>query len=119
MMMPCESIVKLFLPAIRAGVTKELYKKYNFNQVDIATKLGITQAAVSKYISGKYSKQIKTLEGNREISERIKKIASLVASKKSKESEGLIESTCYACKDYISEGWDCGVSPVSEAHKSH
>ena len=114
-MMPCESIVKLFIPAIRAGVTKELYNEYNFNQVEIAKKLGITQAAVSKYIAGKYSKEIKSLENSKGIKEYIKKIANSIA-KRSKEG-GVIESTCYACKGYSGENCNCGVSPIHNVSK--
>jgi hypothetical protein len=115
MMMPCESVVKLFIPAIRAGVTKELYKTYNFNQVEIAKKLGITQAAVSKYIAGKYSKEIKSLEENKEIHKYTKKMANSIASKEG----GVIESTCYACKGYSGENWKCGVSPIHNVSKRH
>lgn len=110
MMMPCESIVKFLLPAIRAGVAKELYNKYDFNQVEIARKLGITQAAVSKYIAGKYSKEIKLLEENGEIKEQTNKMASYIAGRSKK--LGVVESTCYACKDYSGENWKCEVSPI-------
>ena len=58
----CEVMVKQIIPAVRVKVTKQLYSKYHFNQEYIAEKLGITQAAVSKYLSGKYTQEIKKLE---------------------------------------------------------
>jgi len=58
----CEVMVKQIIPAVRVDVTKQLYSRYHFNQEYIAEKLGITQAAVSKYLSGKYTQEIKKLE---------------------------------------------------------
>jgi len=58
----CEVMTKQIIPAVRVVVTKQLYDKHNFNQEEIAAKLGITQAAVSKYLAGKYTQDIKNLE---------------------------------------------------------
>ncbi|MGQ9596711.1 MAG: transcriptional regulator, partial [Thermoproteota archaeon] len=51
MYLPCESIGKSILPVFRFYIAKELIKKYNYTQVEVAEKLGTTQAAVSQYIS--------------------------------------------------------------------
>lgn len=48
--LPSEIIVEKFLPAFRGMITRKLNKK-GLTQQEIADKLGITQAAVSKYIS--------------------------------------------------------------------
>jgi len=61
----CEVMAKQIIPAVRVKVTKKLYKDHNFNQEEIAEKLGITQAAISKYLSGKYTEDIKKLEKDR------------------------------------------------------
>ncbi|TRO60755.1 helix-turn-helix domain-containing protein [Candidatus Bathyarchaeota archaeon] len=50
---PCEEIVQEFLPTFRSLIAKELIEKYNFSQVEVAEKLGTTQAAVSQYLSSK------------------------------------------------------------------
>ena len=50
---PCEEIVQEFLPTFRSLIAKELIDKYNFSQVEVAEKLGTTQAAVSQYLSSK------------------------------------------------------------------
>jgi predicted transcriptional regulator len=41
------------LPLYRAFVAKELIEKYNFTQVEAAKRLGITQAAISQYMTSK------------------------------------------------------------------
>ncbi len=48
--LPSEIIVKTFLPTFRGMVTRKLNQR-GLTQQEIADKLGITQAAVSKYIS--------------------------------------------------------------------
>lgn len=49
MSMPCEVAVKSVVPAIRAGLAKELIQTYTLKQTDVANLLGVTQTAISKY----------------------------------------------------------------------
>ncbi|MDE1869253.1 MAG: helix-turn-helix domain-containing protein [Candidatus Micrarchaeota archaeon] len=51
----------LVIPAARAAISKILAKG-GMPQIEIAKMLGITQAAISKYLSGDYSKRVKELE---------------------------------------------------------
>ncbi len=39
------------IPAFRRAVAREMSSHYHFRQAEIARRLGITQAAVSKYLS--------------------------------------------------------------------
>jgi predicted transcriptional regulator len=103
MFIPCEAMIKQLLPAIRAGVTKELAKKYNFNQIEIASKLGVTQAAVSKYLSGDYAQGIKNIESKKTIKENSKKIAYLIAKGKSDKKQ-IVEAVCDSCKEVLESG---------------
>jgi len=48
---PCEEVIKEVIPTIRALIAKDLCLKYGFTQIEAAKKLGITQAAISQYIS--------------------------------------------------------------------
>jgi predicted transcriptional regulator len=50
---PCEAIVQEIMPVIRSLVAKELVKNYKMTEVEVARRMGITQAAVSQYIYGK------------------------------------------------------------------
>lgn len=49
MKMPCEVAVKSVVPAIRSLLAKELISTHRMKQTEVATLLGITQTAVSKY----------------------------------------------------------------------
>jgi len=53
MFIPCERVIKDYLPALRAATAAKLVQKHGYSQVQAASALGITQAAVSKYLSGK------------------------------------------------------------------
>lgn len=50
---PCEIIVWELVPAIRSELAKKLIENHNLNQKEAAEKLGLTEAAVSRYLSGK------------------------------------------------------------------
>lgn len=57
-----EEAMMLIIPAARAAIAKLLVKEYNMGQAEIALKLSTTQAAISKYLNGHYSKRLKALE---------------------------------------------------------
>ncbi len=54
----CKDIVRVVLPAVRASVAETMHKRYGYNQERIAQRLGVVQVAVSKYLNGRYSKEI-------------------------------------------------------------
>ena len=64
-----ENMVKEFLPALRASAAKMMANEYKMSQMKIAKALNTTQAAVSKYLSGKYSNSVKRFEKTFERSE--------------------------------------------------
>ncbi len=99
MLTPCETIIKRFLPAIRSSITKELFNKYDFNQEEIAKRLGVTQAAVSKYLSGKYAQNIKNLEKNKKIKEISKKLSSLIVADRNNKAK-LVSHVCNSCIEF-------------------
>ena len=49
--LPSEVVVERFLPTVRAMLTAELSDR-GFAQTETAGRLGLTQAAVSKYLRG-------------------------------------------------------------------
>lgn len=50
---PCEIIVWSVVPIIRKEFAKSLILNHGLNQKETADKLGTTEAAISRYISGK------------------------------------------------------------------
>lgn len=93
----CEVIGRTFLPAFRSLLANELVENYGFSQVDVATRLGITQAAVSQYLHAKRAKR--TLE-RRPLMRMVEKMARRVARQMWQNkisSEDLMRITCKLC----------------------
>ena len=57
----CERAMGLIIPAVRISVSKKL-RKEGMAQAEISRRLGIRQATVSKYLTGKYSSRLKAAE---------------------------------------------------------
>ncbi len=51
------TVVRYILPAIRAKLAKELIEKHGLRSKDAAEMLGLTQAAISQYMSSKRGQQ--------------------------------------------------------------
>ncbi len=98
-----ENMVREFLPALRASAARKMQREYNLNQVKIASLLGTTQAAVSKYLSRSYSPGVKKIEktlDDAEVSEFIK----AMMAKKGYEAQ---RTVCKMCARNLS--FKCGL----------
>ena len=51
--MPCELVVRYVLPGIRCELARSMIMDPGLTQVKVANKLGLTEAAISQYISQK------------------------------------------------------------------
>jgi predicted transcriptional regulator len=76
---PCETVVQEIMPAIRSLVAKELVKNYKMTEVEVARRMGITQAAVSQYIYGKRGKRKRLSVSLADLKEMAKDYAEMVA----------------------------------------
>lgn len=97
---PCEIVVKRLLPILRALVAQELMTVYGWTQSQTARKLGVTQPAVSSYLSllekedvdQSYMEDLKTLaqrigeglaKGDLSLSDTVMEVCSLCIKLKS------------------------------------
>ena len=110
MLLSCEEAVKKFIPAVKAAVAKELYNTHHWDQVRIAKELGVTQAAVSKYLSGDYGKRVKNAECKAEVRNAAKKLARDVAVGGKGRAE-LARSICGCCAKFFSR--NCVLTPAA------
>ena len=53
---------KEIIPAARLFIATVLKKRYNMTEQEIADRLGVAQAAVSKYLNGKSSRRISEIK---------------------------------------------------------
>ena len=86
-------MVKYILPAVRAMVAKELIER-GYKIKEVAEMLGLTQAAVSQYLTSKRGqKGLEFLEKN----EEVKKIVLEIVEAISKRKKGF-ENEEYMCR---------------------
>ncbi|MCL4381070.1 MAG: helix-turn-helix domain-containing protein [Candidatus Marsarchaeota archaeon] len=80
--------IEELLPAVRASATKVMANRYGLKQEDVATLLGLTQAAVSKYLNDKYSEKIKSTENkfDKKILNKLVKYMVMGESQKARET---------------------------------
>ena len=103
---PCEEIVRSYLPAMRAGIARNLRKK-GYTQEQIAKELGLTQAAVSKYLTEK--RRAKPRDSLQNVVEKAsKQIADEIASGKDKKAQ-VNKAICSACVEFNSDFLSCGL----------
>ncbi len=88
---PCEIIMWYILPSIRKEIAKAMIKNHGLNQKEAAKRLGITDAAISQYLSAKRGK-VKITDPD--ILRNIKISAKRIIEGNEK---NLIEETCRIC----------------------
>ncbi|MFH1013264.1 MAG: helix-turn-helix domain-containing protein [Thermoplasmatota archaeon] len=101
---PCETIVWHVLPVIRKEFTISLVTHHGFTQRKTAVRLGITDATVSRYLSGKRGNIDIT---NKRIIKEITNSASVIAKGNKKT---VIQETCRICSLLKSSGFTEGIS---------
>jgi len=53
---PCEFIIWYVLPALRKQLAQTLIREYGMNQAEVAKRMGVSEAAISQYLSSKRAK---------------------------------------------------------------
>lgn len=89
---PCETIVWSIVPLIKKEIAKNLVKESGLSQREVAFKLDTTEAAISRYMSGK--RGVLELTDNKILNE-IKK-SSLKISKEN--GNTAVNEICKICK---------------------
>lgn len=104
MIIPCEIASKSVIPALRAMVARELIDQYGLKQEQVAVRLGVTQAAVSKYRHQVRGEAVE-LESAPEVKTISKDIASMLS--KNPEPIAVSQKLCQACTDIRALGLMC------------
>ncbi len=104
MIIPCEVAAKSVIPALRAMVARQLTEEYGMKQELVAKRLGVTQAAVSKYIH-----QVRGEAVELESAEEVHKISREIAETLSRETNAIEVSQkfCQASTDIRALGLMC------------
>lgn len=105
MLMPCEIAVKSVIPAVRAYIATELTQTHKMKQTEAAERLGITQTAISKYISHVRG-QVISIGQIEEASNLMNQIALDVAHNKIS-GPHIIPRLCEVCRVVRENGFMC------------
>ncbi len=97
------------VPAARASIAKALVKKHNMSEKDAAKMLGVTQAAISKYVSSKYSQKIKDIEGRIDPNEIDGYVSKIVKG----DDVQVGNCICHVCQ--MVNPFDCKIKEAAEA----
>jgi predicted fused transcriptional regulator/phosphomethylpyrimidine kinase/predicted transcriptional regulator len=88
---PCENVQKEFLPAVRTQLAQSL-RQIGLSQMEIASRLDVTQAAVSKYLS----QPIQQSELNDEILVLVARLTEMIQIPETK-ADTLVKELCSTC----------------------
>jgi predicted transcriptional regulator len=111
---PCETITKGFLPAIKIAIARELSGKYDLTEVQIAKNLGLTQAAVSKYLTGNVSQKLKDVSETSVIRGMASQIAAKAAQDISKNK--VSAEICNSCLN--NSDMACGYHELNKSYRA-
>ncbi|MDI9643946.1 MAG: thiamine-phosphate synthase family protein [Candidatus Verstraetearchaeota archaeon] len=103
---PCELTVRELLPVLRTLIAKELAENHGYTQTKIAKKLGVTQAAVSGYLTQEVTDATVKPFDIKELSEIAKNFASEITMKRFTHSD-MINNICEICLNLRRGGSIC------------
>ena len=110
---PCELVVRYVLPTFRSLVARELIKKYNFSQIMVSKKLGMTQAAISYYLYSKRgNKKMEQLGAIPSVRSAASETAQAIAAGNASMTDILLK-LCKLCTTLRKEGVICNLHKES------
>jgi uncharacterized protein len=93
----CEVASQYLLPTLRALIAKNLMEKHHMTQQDAASKIGLTQSAISQYMRQLRGSKIKIIEKNKEVMDEIDRISNRIASGELNKV-GTLDAFCEICR---------------------
>ena len=100
MPLPCEVANKYLVPAIRSLIARRLIDEYNYTQINVAKKLGVTQAAVSQYLYSKRGmKAVEKILDEPELRDILDKLVKKIAES-GVSIDDVASSLCEVCRAY-------------------
>ena len=93
----CEIASQYLLPTLRALIAKNLMEKHHMTQQDAASKIGLTQSAVSQYMRQLRGSKIKLIEKDKDIMDEIDRFSNRVATGELNKL-GTLDAFCEICR---------------------
>jgi len=106
MILPCEVGVKTVLPAVKAIMARTIVEKHGYNEKQTATLLGLSQSAVSRYVSRERGDNLVSIEGAPDIIAMIDAMVLSIVNDPQNRSK-LLELFCQTCSAIREKGLMC------------
>ena len=105
LILPCEVGVKTVLPAVKAIMARSIVEKHGLNEKQTADLLGLSQSAVSRYISRERGNLL-NIEGTKEVIDLIDQMVTHLIKVPDNKRE-LLKLFCQTCTTIRKKGLMC------------
>jgi len=105
LILPCEVGVKTVLPAVKAIMARQIMEKHGFNEQETAKLLGLSQSAVSRYLSKERGNLI-TIESSNDILALIDQMVTNLIKEPNNKVE-MFKLFCQTCQSIREKGLMC------------
>ncbi len=105
LILPCEVGVKTVLPAVKAIMARKIVEKHGFNEQEAGKLLGLSQSAVSRYMS-KERGHLLSLEGATDILALIDQMVISLIKEPDNKSQ-ILTLFCQTCQAIRQKGIMC------------
>lgn len=105
MILPCEVGVKTVLPAVKAMMAKAIVEKHGLNEQQAAKVLGLSQSAVSRYISKERGNLLKVENSSEVLALIDQMVVSLIKEPNNKQQ--IMHLFCQTCSAIREKGLMC------------
>jgi hypothetical protein len=105
LILPCEVGVKTILPAVKAIMARSIVEKHGLNEKQTADLLGLSQSAVSRYISRERGNLL-NIEGTTEVIDLINQMVNHIIKVPENKTE-ILNLFCQTCTTIREKGLMC------------
>jgi len=105
LILPCEVGVKTVLPAVKAVMARSIVEKHGLNEKQTAELLGLSQSAVSRYVS-KERGNLLAIENATEVLTLIDQMVTHLIKEPNNKTE-ILKLFCQTCKAIREKGLMC------------
>ena len=105
LILPCEVGVKTVLPAVKAIMARQIVEKHGLNEQKTAELLGLSQSAVSRYVSKERGNFLKIEDSTKILALIDQMVTSLIKEPNNKTE--ILKLFCQTCRAIRKEGIMC------------
>jgi predicted transcriptional regulator len=108
LLLPCEVGVKTILPAVKAIMARNIVGKHGFKEKETAALLGLSQSAVSRYVTRNRGNHLLEIEKAVDVQTLIDQMVAYLVKEPEKKREIML-LFCKTCKTIREKGLMCSL----------